>query len=296
MAETHGFGGNWTEEKLKRLKKYLKAYAIIMNKQNFRFAYIDAFAGTGYIEEKKNKTDGQISLFQQNDIKEIQTYSKGSARIALEIKPEFDKYIFIEKSRKHFTELLKLKEEFKDKEKKIDLINTDANSWIIDHCNNYNKWQNNRAVLFLDPYGMQVNWETIKAIANTEAIDLWYLFPFGIGVNRLLKKDAGNIPASWEIKLDSIFGTNEWKEAFYSETQETTLFGSETKTVKDADFNKISKFIVKRLKSIFAGVAENPLLLRNSKNNPLYLLCFASGNPRGAKTAIKIAQDILKRQ
>jgi len=45
----------------------------------------------------------------------------------------------------------------------------------------------------------------------------------------------------------------------------------------------------------FAGVAENPLLLRNSKNNPLYLLCFASGNPRGAKTAIKIAQDILKR-
>ena len=212
----------------------------------------------------------------------------------MEIKPEFDKYIFIEKSRKHFTELLKLKEEFKNKEKKIDLINTDANSWIIDRCNNY-KWQNNRAVLFLDPYGMQVNWETIKAIANTEAIDLWYLFPFGIGVNRLLKKDAGNIPVSWEAKLDSIFGTNEWKEAFYSETQETTLFGNETKIVKDADFNKISKFIVKRLKSIFAGVAENSLLLRNSKNNPLYLLCFASGSPRGAKTAIKIAQDILKR-
>ncbi|GAI54351.1 unnamed protein product, partial [marine sediment metagenome] len=62
-------------------------------------------------------------------------------------------------------------------------------------CNNY-KWQNNRAVLFLDPYGMQVNWETIKAIANTEAIDLWYLFPFGIGVNRLLQKDAGKMPLS----------------------------------------------------------------------------------------------------
>ena len=292
MTDAHKFGGNWTGEKLKRVEKYLKAYATIMNKQNFRFAYIDAFSGTGYREEKKNKIDDQIFLFQQNDMKEIETYSKGSARIALEIKPEFDKYIFIEKSRKHFTELLKLKEEFKDK--KIDLINTDANSWLIDRCNNY-KWQNNRAVLFLDPYGMQVDWETIKAIANTEAIDLWYLFPLGIGVNRLLEKDAGKMPASWEIKLDIIFGTNEWKEAFYSETQETTLFGNETKIVKDADFNKISKFIVERLKSIFTGVAENPLLLRNSKNNPLYLLCFASGNPRGAKTAIKIAQDILKR-
>jgi len=294
MTEKHEFGGTWTEEKLKRVEKYLKAYATIMNKQNFRFAYIDAFAGTGYREEKDSKIHNQISLFQQNDIKEIETYSKGSARIALEIKPEFDKYIFIEKSKKYFTKLLKLKEEFKNKEKKIDLINTDANSWLIDRCNNY-KWQFNRAVLFLDPYGMQVNWETIKAIANTKAIDLWYLFPLGIGVNRLLNKDAGKIPASWEIKLNNIFGTNEWKDAFYDKKQRSTLFGNETKIVKDTDFVKISKFIVERLKPIFAGVAENPLLLRNSKNNPLYLLCFASGNPRGAKTAIKIAQDILKR-
>jgi len=142
---------------------------------------------------------------------------------------------------------------------------------------------------------MQVNWETIKAIASTEAIDLWYLFPLGVGVNRLLKKDAGKMPASWEARLNNLLGTNEWKEAFYDETQETTLFGNDTKIVKDTDFSKISKFVVKRLKSIFAGVAENPLLLLNSKNNPLYLLCFASGNSRGAKTALKIAQDILKR-
>ena len=51
MTETYGFGGGWTEEKLKRIEKYLKAYATIRNKKNFRFAYIDAFAGTRYIEE-----------------------------------------------------------------------------------------------------------------------------------------------------------------------------------------------------------------------------------------------------
>ena len=39
MIKTPKFGGNWTEEKLKRVEKYLKAYAIAMNKQNFRFAY-----------------------------------------------------------------------------------------------------------------------------------------------------------------------------------------------------------------------------------------------------------------
>jgi hypothetical protein len=34
--------------------------------------------------------------------------------------------------------------------------------------------------------------------------------------------------------------------------------------------------------------------LLNSQNTPLYLLCFASANPKGAPTAIKIAQHILK--
>ena len=45
---TQSFGGNWTDEKLERVRKYLAAYATIMDKQHFRFAYIDAFAGTGY--------------------------------------------------------------------------------------------------------------------------------------------------------------------------------------------------------------------------------------------------------
>ncbi|MCI0387950.1 MAG: hypothetical protein MOB07_04160 [Acidobacteria bacterium] len=58
----------------------------------------------------------------------------------------------------------------------------------------------------------------------------------------------------------------------------------------------IEQYFVERLKTVFAGVAENPLPLLNSHNNPLYLLCFASGNPKGAKTAIKIAQDILRRE
>ena len=76
MTKTHKFGGNWTEEKLKSLGKYLKAFAVIMNKQKFRFAYIDAFSGTGYREEKNNKIDDQIFLFQQNDLKEIEIFKR----------------------------------------------------------------------------------------------------------------------------------------------------------------------------------------------------------------------------
>ena len=73
------------------------------------------------------------------------------------------------------------------------------------------------------------------------------------------------------------------------------LFGEHTTTQKVANPEAIGKYFVGRLKKIFAEVADNPLPLYNIKNNPLYLLCFASGNPQGAKTAIKIAQDILAR-
>ncbi len=36
-------------------------------------------------------------------------------------------------------------------------------------------------------------------------------------------------------------------------------------------------------------------ILYNSQNVPLYLFCFASANPKGAPTALKIANDLLKR-
>lgn len=55
--QTNLFGGDWTEQKLEMLRKYLVAYATLMNKQPFRFAYIDAFAGTGERQfQHKQKT------------------------------------------------------------------------------------------------------------------------------------------------------------------------------------------------------------------------------------------------
>ena len=111
----------------------------------------------------------------------------------------------------------------------------------------------------------------------------------------MLRKD-GQIPEKWQHRLDTLFGANDWIDAFYKVKTEHTLFGEERLRKKvDDPFESISNYFVERLKSIFPGVAENPLPLYNSRINPLYLLCFASANPKGSKTAIKIAQDILRR-
>ena len=56
----------------------------------------------------------------------------------------------------------------------------------------------------------------------------------------------------------------------------------------------IGRYFNNRLSEIFAGVAGEPGVLRNSRNNPLYLLCFAVGNQRGKKVALRIAEHLLK--
>ena len=293
------FGGDWTTEKLERVRKYLVAYARIMNalrdqKRGFRFAYIDAFAGAGY-NTPKQTDDDFAPFFEGVRASDSQRFIDGSARIALKVEPRFDRYIFIEHNATRFAELSKLREEFPELHDRIQLVNADANTYLNDLCLNRN-WRNHRAVLFLDPFGMQVAWDTIAAIAETEAIDLWLLFPLGTGANRLLKRD-GKIPASWRARLDITFGSCDWYDAFYQKMEYQDLLSGKpvVETYKQATFDTICAYFLKRLGTVFPHVAEHPLPLFNSANCPLYLLCFAASNPgSGGKTDLKIARDILK--
>jgi three-Cys-motif partner protein len=213
-----GFGGNWTEEKLERVKKYLTAYAKIMSKQKFRYAYVDAFAGTGYREQKEAEKDKNSSFLVSGlEEDEPQGFLDGSASIALQVEPRFSRYIFIEKHAQRFQELEKVKASFPDRASDIFLVNADANSYLGEFCNK--NWKQHRAVVFLDPFGMQVTWETIKAIAKTKAIDLWILFPLGAGVSRLLRRD-GKIEPALRTRLDQLFGAKDWFDAFYQERTE----------------------------------------------------------------------------
>lgn len=288
------FGGDWTEQKLKRVRKYLQEYAKIMNSQKFNFAYVDAFAGTGYRKLTLDENENQL-LFPELDFQDAVDFRQGSVQNALEIRPKFNKYIFIEQNTDNFSELLKLRdnyiqtEDFTDND--IECVRCDANEFLDEFCRK--KWTKHRATVFLDPFGMQVEWKTIESIANTQAIDLWLLFPI-TAINRLLKRD-GEICFSNQKKLNLVFGDDTWREVFYNTIQQMPTFEEQIQWEKIGNiFSEIEKYIVKRLKEIFSGVADNPLILRNSKNVPLYLLCFAANNPKGAPIAVRIAQHILQ--
>ena len=288
------FGGNWTEKKLQTLREYLIAYHNALKNQPFTLYYIDAFAGTGY-NTPKAAPDDQSPLFVHLAAQDTRQFLDGSARIALQIPRPFDRYVFVEHDSDRFAELARLKSDFPALASRITLINEEANDYLVSLCKSFGGLkQSRRAVVFLDPFGMQVSWATIQAIAVTKAIDLWLLFPLGIGVNRMLPKH-GQIPAGWRKRLDLMFGEQDWYSAFY-ETHETfSLFGEADEiAVKRADYAAIAQYFVKRLKTIFPHVAENPLPLLNSSNCPLYLLCFAAANPKGGSIAKRIAEHILK--
>ena len=93
------FGGSWTPEKLRCLQNYLKAYCQIFKKGSrgayFETTYVDAFAGTGYLEVQ----DLEMPLAQffpvefEGLARSAAEYAKGSAVRALEVEPGFDKFL-----------------------------------------------------------------------------------------------------------------------------------------------------------------------------------------------------------
>jgi three-Cys-motif partner protein len=278
-----------TTSKLAILAEYLKAYTIALRKQPFRTAYIDAFAGTGYRALAAEDSPADLR-FPDLAAPAPQALLDGSARIALKAEPRFNKYIFIERNAERCGELEALKAEF-PLAADIDVRRGDANEEIRLLCSK--DWTTRRAVMFLDPYGMQVEWATVEAVAATNAIDLWILFPLGIGVNRLLTR-SGEIPPSWRRRLDLLLGSMEWYDAFYKVEHVPTLFDAPDTRIVKATTETIGQYFNSRLGQIFSGVAPKPRVLLNSANCPLYLLCFAVGNSNGAPIALRIANHLLE--
>ena len=287
------FGGDWTEVKLGMLKDYLAAYTTALKGRPFSRMYIDAFAGTGY---REIETQEDISgLFEEQVNAEESGLLDGSVKLALQMEVPFDRYVFIEKSRKRMADLSAVAGAYALLSGRIDFRPGDANVELPALCLETD-WTRTRAVLFLDPFGMSVDWSTMEAAASTKAIDVWILFPVGMSVNRLLKKKPDEIPQPWQDRLDRIFGTAEWRAAFFKTTSRSTLFGEETVTTKVGDaIQTIVDYYQKRLRTVFPRVVSNPRYLCNSKQSPMFIFTFAvsNPNPKAQRLALRIAEYIL---
>lgn len=283
------FGGAWSGKKLDVLREYLTQYTTALRNQPFKLVYIDAFAGAG-VREVMPRESGE--LFDDVLARDDAEYRHGSPLISLNTKPSFDKFIFIEKDASSMGKLRdQVIDNFPEKLDRVIYKNGDANKILSDIAGK--DWSGKRAVAFLDPFALQVSWDTIVKLAETKCIDMWLLFP-AMAVNRMLARN-GRMPKQWVEKLTLAFGDSDWQKAFYVE-EDADLFGDARLTKVPRVFDALGSYITGKLKSVFAGVIDSPLLLCNSKKAPLFLLCFGSGNPKGAEIAKRIATHIINKR
>lgn len=277
------FGGNWTEEKLEILKRYLDAYTTALKDQPFRLIYVDAFAGEGYWRPSRTYSTDAYADYEEMRV--------GSSRIALNIQNKpFDRFLFIEKDVNRYEELSKLKTEFPNRDIQID--NDDANNALVSFCNRMGDFD--RSVVFLDPFATQVSWESVSRLAETRKVDCWILFPLG-ATARMMPTDREPSDAL-AAHLDRVFGGTEYWHSVYNPSQQLSMFSNEPNLERTSGSDQIADNYRKRLEGAFARVATTRRTLRNSRNSPMFELFFAASNPRGASIAQRIADDILRNQ
>ena len=280
MVDT-SFGGQWTQQKLDILRQYLDSYTTALKNQRFQLIYVDAFAGEGYWQPGSD--------YPSEDYDEFREVLKGSAAIALEIgdKP-FDRLVFIEKAAERARSLRELA--FQHHDRDIQPIKGDANTELPRFCSGMDDFD--RAVVFLDPFATEVSWATVEAIAATEKIDCWILFPL-MAVTRMMPTRNAPTDAS-TVRLDRIFGgRSHWQES-YQESPQLSMFDTEPRLERPRGSEQFADMYRQRLESVFHSVAPTRRTLINSRRSPLFELFFAASNPLGAPTAVRIADHILK--
>ena len=291
------WGGAWTEEKLDAFEKYVNAYLTIMNKYRdqyqWKLIYFDGFAGSGSRNETNPMDSNQLllDLIEEHQLsaEELAPY-RGAAERVLNINQEgFDYYYFVDKDAESSKQLEEKLTPIRNG-KQLVFRHSDANTQVSELATAMHKSNKLKSLVLLDPFGMQVDWTSIEKLKDT-GTDLWILIPTGVIVNRLLDRKC---KLTHIEKLTSFFGKDETflRDFFYNTRQDETLFGSVEVIEKVKEpIQKIAELYIQQMKTIFKYVTEQPLVLYNTRNAPIFHFAFASNNP----SAVKIAHEIINK-
>lgn len=290
MPIDHEFGDQHTELKLSIVEKYLRFFTTALRGKFDELWYIDAFAGTGSRTVRHEQR--AAGLLDSGEPERIER-RRGSARIAVDVQPPFDFVVFIENKASYAAALRELAANYPHR--RITIVRDDANE-ALKSLVAANQWRSTRAVLFLDPYGMQLEWSTLEKVAATKAIDVWFLFPLA-GLYRQATRQFVDIDEYKRAALTRMFGSDAWERELYPKTVREDLFDgvSEEPRRRSANVAGLEAYAKKRLETIFAAVLKPlPLPLRRKPQRFSLFLCISNDDPKAIGLATKIGNHILK--
>lgn len=271
--------GPWAEQKLTALEKYLTYYCLYLSKKNFTLVYIDGFAGAPITKVRGSDANTSLTLWGEADDAERERYVSGSPVRALRTNPGFQRHYFFDLDENRVASLNALKDQFPDKWVHIEV--GDANERIRRFMKQLDGRRDVKGVAFLDPYRDNLEWETVEALARNKGFEVIINLPLHMAINRLLAKQAER-NVEWEQRIDRCFGTQDWREIVYPSTQD--MFGTVHAPKSEDTPDLLLDLYLKRLKLAFGHVAT-PLLIRNTKNSPLYFIIWAGPHAAGLKGA-----------
>lgn len=294
------FGDEYTKQKLQTVERYLKPYATALTGK-FKLLYVDACAGSG-ASIPKSATNSEAKDAQQaldgfgRPVVDSDQIVIGSALRALSVNPPFYRYLFNDLDRKNVQSLTEaIDGEFAHLKSRIVTTNLDANEMLRQMAASYD-WRETRAVVFLDPFGLQIKFETLEILARTRAIDLWYLVPV-FAMYRQVSGD-GEINPDGGPRVDAALGTTAWRNsAVKIEPVSRDLFEAERfKTKRAMDIVAFETFAKERLASAFSGRVLDKTLPLGKNGVHYFSLMFAWANPssRAEELAKKFAAAVLK--
>jgi len=298
MPETtrvgHRFGNASTDIKLDVIAAYLRQFTTALRERFPDLIYIDVFSGSGAREVLHKAAPADlVEAAREEWIEE----RRGSARLALENSPPFSRLVFIENKKAFCRALRELADQYPDRE--VEVLRGDANDKVLEAIRRPS-WAGTRAVMFIDPYGMQLRWATLEAISRTEAVDLWYLVTLQ-GLYRQATQDRRKITPKKRAALNRMLGSEGWEQAWYTPKPVGALFEAlegppAMGNVRVADVNDMEAYVRERLESIFPYVSPEPLRLNTKGGAPGFALFFACSNPKPQAfgLAARIADHILR--
>jgi three-Cys-motif partner protein len=196
---------------------------------------------------------------------------------AIAVVPAFDHFVFIEKNDLRCSALADIQNE--NPGVNIRIIGGEANE-VLRELVDEQPWarkdnSNSRGVVFLDPYALHVDWETLKALASTRVFDVWYLFPIRDTIRQLARNFEGIGPK--EAMLDRLLRP-EWRELYSIAPEETLkrdLFDQPVESAmrRVVFVGQFEQWLKKRLEKEFKFVSEPlPLLTASSHQAFHYFL------------------------
>lgn len=244
--------GQWSDEKYRQIAFYSGLFSKAMKGYWSERVYVDLFAGAGLA---RVRPDMQVV--------------PGTPLLALGVEEQFDRYIFCEASPTR-ADALEARIAARFPESDTQVLRVDVNrevNQVVRAVTQNNQAGDLLALFVVDPFALNnVQFSTIRLLAEIRS-DFIVLIPAWMDGNRnILHYFDAN-----DTTLDTYLGQSEWRERWYAAREGNSdtfgrFIGDEfTKQMRTLGFEH--------------GGIENAMVVRNSRNSPLYYLVLYSRHP-----------------